>query len=189
MLLASGSRGCWLGGQNLAFSIPANSRLSFRKAWIDSDNLLELFGTCCNDLSVEFPDVVSIDLDGNDFHFCEQLLSSGAKPKVFICEYNAIFPPNAKWVMPYNSAHLWESDHLFGASLASFSDLFEHHGYFLCACTPQTGANAFFVRSEYRQLFPDVPEDIEESYMPPCYLLSNRFTHSVSANFVVSLLR
>jgi hypothetical protein len=189
VLLASGSKGCWLGGQDLAFSIPPAARLSFRKAWIDSSNLIDLFNQCCNVLSVDCPDVVSIDLDGNDFHFCDQLLAAGVKPKVFICEYNAILPPDTKWVMPYNAQHTWNSDHLFGASLASFNELFVKNGYFLCGCTPQHGTNAFFVQSEYRQQFPDVPDAIAETYMPPLYLTSTRFTHSISANFVVSLLR
>jgi hypothetical protein len=188
VLLASGWRGCWLGGQELAFNVPPRTRLSFVKAWIDLNNFSDLFIGCLRHLNVDIPNLVSIDLDGNDFYYCKEILTDGIYPDIFICEYNAVFPPHAKWIMPYDEKHEWSGDHLFSASLASFNDLFNKHDYFLCACNPQTGANAFFVRNKYRELFPDVPVEITDIYVSPFYQLGNQFTHKITGELIESIL-
>ena len=46
-----------------------------------------------SELVVDDIDLISVDLDGNDLYFCEELLKNGFRPSVFIVEYNAKFPP------------------------------------------------------------------------------------------------
>ena len=98
-----------------------------------------------------------------------------------------MLPVGADWKINYDEGHQWNGDHYFGASLESLSKLFSDFGYFLVACNPHTGANAFFVRNEYRHLFADVPDKIEDIYVSPFYNLDNKFTHRISPEFIKSI--
>jgi hypothetical protein len=101
----------------------------------------------------------------------DELLSSGAVPKIFIVEYNGRFIPPIKFRIDYDDDHHWIGDDYFGASLTSFFELFHKHHYFL-ACCNITGTNAFFIRNEYHAFFRDVPTAIEQLYASPKYFLS-----------------
>ena len=188
ILLAMNWKGTWFGGEKLAFNYKNTEKLKFSRVWIEKENISRLYRDSLLHHKVEQHDVISMDLDGNDIYLIEELLLSGARPKLFICEYNGIFPPHSKWKMQYNSGHVWDGDHYYGASLASFVDLLTSKGYFLCACNPQTGANAFFVKSDYRELFEDVPNNIEEIYVEPCFWVDNKFTHKITPKFIKSLI-
>lgn len=187
VLLSLGWKGSWFGGQDLAFNAEDSRSLRFRKSWIRNDNVIGLYHQALDDWSISDFDMLSLDLDGNDYYFIKSLLSHGARPLLFICEYNAIFPYGANWKMSYDDHHQWQGGHYFGASLCSFVSLFSDYGYFLCACNPHTGANAFFVRNEYRDLFPEIPERVEDIYATPFYRLENRFTNRVTADFIRSI--
>lgn len=91
------------------------------------------------------PALISIDLDGNDYHFVKAILEKGIRPGVFIVEYNGKFLPVLEWIMPYEIDHVWQGNDYFGASLTSFSKLFDCFGYRLVCCNAATGANAFYV--------------------------------------------
>jgi len=188
ILLSMGWKGSWYGGENLAFNEKLSKRLKFQKRWITLNNIADLYEESLKVNQVKQHQIISLDLDGNDLFFAEEILKNKARPNLFICEYNAIFPPTVKWNMPYNSNQKWEGDQYFGASIASFVELFEKYDYFLCACNPQTGTNAFFVKSQYRDLFPDVPVNIQDIYMSPFYELNNKFSHPVSPKFVESII-
>ena len=153
VLLSLGWTGSWFGGQDLAFNADDSRSLRFHKSWIKSDNVIGLYRQALSDWSISEFDIMSLDLDGNDYYLIASLLSHGARPALFLCEYNAIFPFGANWKMNYDDNHQWQGGHYFGASLCSFVGLFAKYGYFLCACNPHTGVNAFFVRNEYRDLF------------------------------------
>ena len=101
-------------------------------------------------------DVLSLDLDGNDYYFVLALLKMGILPKLFILEYNAKFPPPVKWTIKYDANHSWDNTDYQGASLALFSELLSDFSYSLVCCNAGSGANAFFVRNEYRSHFADV---------------------------------
>ena len=76
----------------------------------------------------------------------------------------------------------------YGASLSSFVDLFEKYGYFLTYCT-LCGTNAFFVRTQYRDRFADLPTRIEQLYSPPRYWLIGLDStgHAVSEKTIKSI--
>ena len=188
VLLSLGWKGSWFGGQALAFNPEHSSRLHFHRTWITKENILLLFQQSMKDCKADKIEVVSLDLDGNDFYFLQTILSNSIKPSLFIVEYNAIFPVGADWKIAYNEGHQWNGDHYFGASLESLARLFSKYGYFLVACNPHTGANAFFVRNEYRTLFSDIPSNIEDIYVSPFYRLDNKFTHRISPEFIESII-
>ncbi|MFO0030983.1 MAG: hypothetical protein ACK54Z_01840 [Cyanobacteriota bacterium] len=187
VLLSLGWTGSWFGGQDLAFNVDNSRSLRFHKSWIRSDSVISLYNQALNDWSTSEFDMISLDLDGNDYYFIESLLSHGARPPLFICEYNAIFPYGANWKMKFDDNHQWQGGNYFGASLCSFVGLFSGFDYFLCACNPQTGVNAFFVRNEYKDLFPEIPERAEDIYATPFNRLENRFANRVTADFIRSI--
>ena len=69
ILLASGWRGFWIGGQDLAFDHTLNpQRFLFFQDWISLDNILTLFKKGLEGLGTTELDLLSLDLDGNDYY-------------------------------------------------------------------------------------------------------------------------
>jgi hypothetical protein len=174
-LIAAGWPGFWVGCEELAVNPnPRNAqRLNFcyQKAWVRASNIRQLHDRGLEQIRQRRCDVVSLDLDGNDWYFVQALLESGVCPGLFIVEYNAKFMPPIRFKIEYDDDHRWMGDDYFGASLCSFVDLFARHDYFL-ACCNLTGANAFFVRGEFREAFVDVPRETERLYASAKYFLT-----------------
>ena len=147
--MLNGWRGVWLGGEAVAIE-PDGRHLRFRQCWIDRDNAANLVHDELAALGVEQPDLVSLDLDGNDYHITEALLRGGLRPALWVAEYNARFSATTRWVMPYDPAHRWQGTDYYGASLAAWRDLFAEAGYRLVCCNAN-GVNAFFVSATARQ--------------------------------------
>lgn len=93
-------------------------------------------------------DVLSIDVDGNDYWFFETI---AARPRLAVIEYNASFGPERAVTVPYDpgfrryAAHA--SGFYYGASLAALERLGARRGYRLVATDP-SGVNAFFLRND-----------------------------------------
>ena len=189
ILLGLKWRGFWCGGENLAFNIPNNSRLLYYKKWINKENICSLIKDGMQDLDEKTVDLISLDLDGNDLYFCENLLENGYKPKVFIVEYNAKFPPPLEFSIDYDPTHIWDDSDYQGASLQSFANLFEKFEYSLICCNAATGANAFFVQNIYSDLFPEVPKSIEDIYVDRNYSLIEKYGHKKSLKTIEIIIR
>ncbi len=174
-LAAAGWSGFWVGGEDLAFDFnplqATTLNFHYQKHWIKQSNIVELYNNGLAAIKRKQCDLISLDLDGNDYYFVEALLSSGAHPEVFIVEYNAKFRPPIKFKIEYDDNHTWDGSDYFGASLATFVELFEAHGYFL-ACCNITGANAFFVKAKHRPQFADIATEIDQLYASPKYFLT-----------------
>jgi hypothetical protein len=189
ILLANGWRGFWIGGQDLCFNHRLNpSRFTFTKEWVSLKNITRLVRLGCERISTDALDVLSLDLDGNDFYFVQELLNSGIFPKLFILEYNAKFPPPIRWKIPYDEKYAWDGTDYFGASLQSFVELLAAFSYTLVCCNSATGANAFFVRDSYNPLFADIPKRIEDIFVGPQYDIYKRFGHRASPRTVERML-
>lgn len=162
----------WFGNEELALQVPNNlERLKYTKDWITLPKLNEV----TPQLKKFYPGIISMDLDGNDYHFTKHLLESGIRPAIWVQEYNANFGPILEWVMPYNEKHSWDLSTYWGASLNSFVMLFESHDYSLVTCN-LTGVNAFFVRSDLLPSLPDYGKSTQELYRPyrPWFLKSRQ---------------
>ncbi|MDP9019002.1 MAG: hypothetical protein M3N19_11880 [Candidatus Eremiobacteraeota bacterium] len=111
-------------------------------AFITRENIVQLFeqATVPKDL-----DLLSIDIDGNDYWIWEALAEY--HPRVVVIEYNATRPPPERWVISYNPAHRWNEDGYMGASLSSLQALGTRLGYALVG-TDEKGVNAFFIRND-----------------------------------------
>lgn len=188
VLAASGWRGVWVGGEDLAFEVSKGKRFAYFKEWITRDNIAGLTQNGLKFLGAERFDLISLDLDGNDIYFVEQILSKGLGPKVFIVEYNGKFPPPIKFQIDYDEKHTWRDDDYFGASLSSYVEMFAKHGYRLVCCNSSSGLNAFFVANEFSNRFVDVPAEIEKLYVEPRYFLYQRYGHRSSPKLVAKFL-
>ncbi len=110
--------------------------------------------------------ILSIDLDGNDYHILEAI--GFFKPRILICEYNAIFGAERAITIPYNAGFVQSAAHYStlycGASLGALTRLAEKKGYSLVG-TNTAGNNAFFVRND---LLNDQIEvlSVEEAFTP-----------------------
>ena len=176
VLLALGWQGVWLGGENLDYEVDFSPRLTFKNSWITKDNIVSLYREGLEEQGIEYADVISLDLDGNDLVFCEKLLEDGVNPSLFIIEYNARFSPPIRFSMDYDAANQWLLDDYYGASLQSFVDLFSRFGYSLICCNAATGVNGFFVKDEELKMFPEVPDDIADIFSPPFFIMHSGFT-------------
>lgn len=167
-LLVKDWQGVWIEGnpeavqfirQEFAREIASN-RLAVREAFITAENIAVLFAE--QNIPQEF-DLLSIDIDGNDYHVWSAL--RGYRPRVVVVEYNATFPPTLVWVKKYDPAWRWDGSIGFGASLKAFEQLGAEIGYALVACN-FAGANAFFVRNDLLGNNFHEPFTAEEHYEP-----------------------
>jgi hypothetical protein len=111
-------------------------------AFITRENIDDIFRRC--GVPIEF-DLLSIDIDGNDYWVWEAL--AAFRPRVAVIEFNGTRPPPERWVMRYNPEHRWHEDGYMGASLVSLETLGTRLGYALVG-TDEKGVNAFFVRND-----------------------------------------
>jgi len=106
ILLANGWHGFWIGAEDLAFNHKLNpKRFVFYKTWVTVENVALLIRQGFESVGINELDVLSLDVDGNDFYIARKLLTTGILPKLFILEYNAKFPPPIKWTIKYDANH------------------------------------------------------------------------------------
>lgn len=133
-------------------------RVKTVRAYVTVANVVDLFEAA--EVPDE-PDLLSVDVDGNDYWILQRLLGR-YRPRVVIAETNPFYPPPALFVMPYNAEHRWDDTTYFGASLSSMVDLLAKSGYAFVAVECNV-VNAFFVRrDEFPKLgFPEAkPEEV-----------------------------
>lgn len=123
-------------------------------------------------------ELLSIDLDYNDFHVWKALGDS-MKPKVVIIEYNATHQPTDDCVAVYDSQARWDGTNYFGASLLALARLGKEKGYSLIS-TDKKGVNALFVRDDLVPASPPVfknMNNVSQLYNPPSYASGPRGGH------------
>jgi len=134
-----------LGWQGLMMdgSVDERSAPEVRQAFINAENIEELFEK--HGVPREF-DLLSIDIDGNDYWVWEAIRSY--LPRVVVIEYRAFIPPDESATIPYDPDFVWDHRTNFcGASLLALTRLGERKGYRLVCCD-STGTNAFFVHAQ-----------------------------------------
>ncbi len=185
-LLLKGWNGLWIeGSKKYCLDLkkrfkPAleDGHLQLVNKFITVENINEIFSENGYEGKI---DLLSIDIDGNDYHVWEAV--SVIQPRVVIIEYNAKFPPECDWVMPYNAGHIWDSSDRQGASLRALERLGRKKGYQLVG-TNMTGSNAFFVQKELAgDKFP-IPADSANLYNPPRWGWLNYETTHMSKAFL-----
>jgi len=105
----------------------------------DNDNLDRIL----SDTPIPYDfDLLSIDIDGNDYHVWKRV--EHYQPKIVVIEFNPTIPTNVRFVQEASPALNQ------GASLLSLVELGKEKGYELVCVLP---FNAFFVRKEFFHLF------------------------------------
>ena len=160
-LLAQGWSGTWIGGQNLDFEIPLNSRLTFTKEWITQENVIEILDK--SRVLTQKIDFLSIDLDGNDYYITKKILEV-TNPSLVVLEYNGYVPEEIDWTIEYSPDHHWDKSNYFGVSLNLQNKMMKEFGYTLIVCSVG-GVNAFYVKNEFLVSFADCPSEIGELFI------------------------
>jgi FkbM family methyltransferase len=173
VLLLNNYSGCWIEGasEHTAYIEQELGSLSLPRLLVLNEqatleNIRLLAEQCVEFLGTENLDFLSMDLDGNDYHFMRELMAI-VNPKLVCVEYNGKFPPPMYRIMEYKAEHRWTSNDYFGASLQAWVDFFTNH---TLVCCNLTGANAFFVRNDLCSTFTLYPT--AELYQPPRYALA-----------------
>jgi hypothetical protein len=91
------------------------------------------------------PDVLSIDIDGNDVYVWDAL--SRFRPRVVVIEYNAGITATGPVAQPHDPDRVWDGSGAFGATLDALDVVAQRKGYRL-AHTDLAGVNAFYVTDE-----------------------------------------
>jgi hypothetical protein len=189
-LLGKNFRGVWVDGGKCCFKVdPSWERFAFAQKWVTRENVTEIANDAMQFLATTNLNLVSIDLDGNDYHLCKRLLEDGVRPDIWILEFNGKFPLGMDFVMPYEELHSWGKNDYFGASISSFNSLLEENNYILVCVNGFTGLNAFFVKSEYQGKFDDVPRLLEELVIYPDYKIRKRHLHPASSRTVREIVQ
>jgi hypothetical protein len=188
VLAALGYRGFWCGKEDLATPVSTNPNFMYQQGWITLENVVDLARRGMAHVGADELDVVSMDLDGNDYYFVEALLKADVTPKLFIVEINTVFAPPIEFKIEYDPGHEWRFDSYYGASLTSFWKLFSQHGYRLVCCNGGTGVNAFFARQEFSDAFPDVPLELDEIWVQPRHQLYHKYGHPPSPRVMAQIL-
>jgi hypothetical protein len=119
-----------------------NYGLEFRHMFVTLDNLQELCAKCKD------PDLISIDIDGNDLFVAEGLFRNGFRPKIWVVEYNSAFGPDLGLTIPYKAdfrlSHDGDSSLYCGCSITAWKNLMGSYGYRFIS-VESCGVNAFFV--------------------------------------------
>jgi len=75
---------------------------------------------------VQSPDLVSIDIDGNDYFILDKILSHKS-PAVIIAEFNAMYTDSR--TIKYNPNHEWAGDSYYGFTFEAGKKLANTHEY------------------------------------------------------------
>jgi len=117
-----------------------------KKEFITAENINDLF------IKYKVPeefDLLSVDIDGNDYWVWEKL-DHKYSPRVLVIEYNASIPPDRSLSIKYEPDFRWDGTNYFGASIGALVKISEKKGYRLVVCD-RNGVNAFFVRNDLIQ--------------------------------------
>ena len=184
-LLLNGSKGVWFDSALTDYKAKLGQKdnLLIIDEFISLANIQQLCEKGLGFLGLEGGqlDMLSLDLDGNDFYIVEKMLQTGIEPKVLCLEYNAKFPLPMDIKIKYDEEHRWDGGDYQGCSLQAYINLLKEK-YTLLACN-LSGSNCFFIKNDLAGNF--VVYDPARLYMPCRYYLSafNK-GHFTSTNFL-----
>jgi hypothetical protein len=118
-----------------------HDRVGTNQAMVTPGNIVELLAQAA--VPPE-PDVLSIDVDGQDYWIWEAI--EGYRPRVVVIEYNSALDPRRCLVEP-KGRERWDGTQFFGASFGALQALGERKGY-RAIHTEMAGSNMFLVRED-----------------------------------------
>lgn len=152
LLLNDNWSGLVIDGSNANVERIATSDLAWKydltpvHAWIDRDNINELFSSHGFEGRIG---LLSIDIDGNDYWVWDSI--QVVEPVIVVVEYNSLFGCDRALTIPYEAAFQRAKAHYshlyYGASLPAFCRIADRRGYSFVGCN-SAGNNAYFVRTD-----------------------------------------
>ena len=138
-------------------------KINLHKEFITAENICDIFKKY--NVPSEF-DLISIDIDNNDFYVWKALTKE-YKPRVVVIEFNSLFKPDEDKVVRYE-ADRSELDIHFGSSIKALFNLGRALGYSL-VYEESRGINLFFIRDDAIEssniTFKDI-NDVHALYKP-----------------------
>lgn len=131
----------WTGLQMEGISEPKNG---VKSEFITKDNINNLFKKYNVPQNV---DLLSIDIDGNDYWVWKNLEYS---PTVVVVEYNSNFDKNTSVALEYDEKHTFDGTYAYSASFRAYEKLATQKGYYFYAEARHT--NLIFVKNEFRDI-------------------------------------
>jgi hypothetical protein len=169
-LLLQGWSGHWIDADEHSmaqirerFAIFVGSKLHPRPQFVSAENIDGLLSRLCPNRAL---DLLSIDIDGNDYWVWNAV--SSIQPRAVVIEYNATWHPPLSVTIEYKPDHKWNGTNCFGASLSALAALGARKGYHLVGCS-FSGVNAYFVRRDLCASHFAEPFTAENHYEPPRY--------------------
>jgi hypothetical protein len=93
------------------------------------------------------PDVLSLDIDGNDYYVANALIEVGFRPKIFVVEYNSVYGSERCCTIKYDPVFEFSLAHptglYYGVSIGGWRKFFASNGYHFIT-VDRNGVNAFF---------------------------------------------
>ena len=147
LLLSSGFKLLWIDYMPKSY-IPDNTIM--HTEFVTKDNIEPILQKY--NIPQEF-DLLSIDIDGNDYHIREAL--SNYKPRIVIMEYNGAFNSTSEYIMGYDENYRYDYNFgiKFGASLQSLVNQANRLGYDY-VYSESNGVDAFFIRKDINPFKP-----------------------------------
>ena len=98
------------------------------------------------------PDILSLDIDGNDYYIAQSIFDSGLRPKIFVVEYNSVYGPDRSVTINYQADFEFTKAHpshlYYGVSISGWRNFFDRYGYRFIS-VDRNGVNAFFVDPQF----------------------------------------
>ena len=126
---------------------PPKTAANLHQEFITAENINKIFEKY--KVPQEF-DLISIDIDGNDFYVWKSL-SKFYSPRVVVIEFNSRFNFDQDRVMKYSPFKVWNNvTEYYGSSILAFYKLGRSLGYSL-VYQESCGINLFFIRDDILQ--------------------------------------
>lgn len=144
-----------------------NPVINLHREYITAENINDLFRKYRVPTKI---DLLSIDIDYNDFHVWKAI-EGRYTPRVVVIEYNATHLPDEDKIVFYDPQTFWDGSNYFGASILALYKLAREKKYSL-VYAEKMGVNLFFIRDDVLQncsfTFKNV-NDVEKIYRYPRY--------------------
>jgi hypothetical protein len=173
-LRRSGFNGLLMDGSDRPYGLDVNNRkYDVKVEMVSASNINNLFQKY--DVPNEF-DLLSIDIDGQDFHVWNAI-DNKYRPRIVSIEVNFHINAGTDKVMPLDDSFVWKGDEQCGASITALRKLGNKKGYSLVAFP---GSDLIFIRDDMLIAMPNVrflntndEHALEELNMkhPRCYWL------------------
>ena len=137
--------------------------IGLHKEFITRENIHEL----CDKYNISASlDLLSIDLDYNDYHLWEEIAKK-ITPRVVVIETNSQFGPNMSQTVPYDATAVWDGTNHFGATPRALQALGHKLGYAL-VYAESSGTNLFFVHRSCNPKFKN-QDNLDALFRAPAY--------------------